>query len=83
VRPPAAPTNDETLLVIHSPQLTKHFTREMDRLWESSEPGITPQIRCKLDRQKIRCEDRVERGMSSFKESKSRWRQEPGVFSNG
>ena len=28
--PSAAHTNDETLLVIHSPQLAQHFTREMD-----------------------------------------------------
>ena len=30
--PSAAHTNDETLLVIHSPQLAKHFTREIERL---------------------------------------------------
>ena len=53
--PSAAHTNDETLLVIHSPQLAKHFTREMDRLWESAELGITPRIQRKLERQKIRC----------------------------
>ena len=57
--PSAAHTNDETLLVIHSPQLAKHFTREMDRLWESAELGITAQIQQKLDRQKIRCGDGV------------------------
>ena len=60
--PSAAHTNDETLLVIHSPQLAKHFTREMDRLWESAEMGITPHIQRKLNRQKIRCGDGVERG---------------------
>ena len=59
--PSAAHTNDETLLVIHSPQLAKHFTREMDRLWESAELGITPQIRKKLERQRVRCGDGVER----------------------
>ena len=42
--PSAAHTNDETLLVIHSPQLAKHFTREMDRLWNGAELGITPHI---------------------------------------
>ena len=31
--PSAAHTNDETLLIIESPQLAKHFTSEMDRLW--------------------------------------------------
>ena len=59
--PSAAHTNDETLLVIHSPQLAKHFTREMDRLWETAELGITPHIQRKLDRQKIRCGDGVTR----------------------
>ncbi|MCB4400585.1 phospholipase D-like domain-containing protein [Synechococcus sp. MU1625] len=57
--PSAAHTNDETLLVIHSPQLAQHFTREMDRLWDGAELGITPHIQRKLDRQKIRCGDGV------------------------
>ena len=60
--PSAAHTNDETLLVIHSPQLAKQFTREMDRLWDTAELGITHHIQRKLDRQKIRCGDGVERG---------------------
>jgi phosphatidylserine/phosphatidylglycerophosphate/cardiolipin synthase-like enzyme len=60
--PSAAHTNDETLMVIHSPQLAKHFTREMDHLWNTAELGITPHIQRKLDRQKIRCGDGVERG---------------------
>ena len=59
--PSAAHTNDETLLVIHSPKLAAHFTREMDRLWETAELGITPHIQRKLDRQRIRCGDGVER----------------------
>ena len=42
--PSAADTNDETLLVIHSLNLASHFNREMDRLWESAELGITPSI---------------------------------------
>ena len=60
--PSAAHTNDETLLVIHSHQLAKHFTREMDRLWETAELGITPHIQRKLDRQRIRCGDGVHIG---------------------
>ena len=52
---------NETLLVVHSPQLAKHFTHEMDRLWESAELGITPHIQRKLDRQRIRYENGVER----------------------
>jgi len=64
--------NDETLLVIHSPQLAQHFTREMDRLWDTAELGITPHIQQKLDRQRIRCGNGVERGLNLTKESKSR-----------
>ena len=60
--PSAAYINDETLLVIHSPQLAKHFTREMDYLWNTAELRITPHIQRKLDRQRIRCGDGVERG---------------------
>ena len=44
--PSAAQPNDETLLVIHSPQLAR----------------ITPRIQRKLNRQKIHCGDGVERG---------------------
>ena len=58
--PSAAHTNDETLLAIHSPQLAKHFTHEMDPLWDSAELGVTPRLQRKLDRQKIRCGDGVE-----------------------
>ena len=60
--PSAAHTNDETLMVIHSPQLAKHFTREMDRLWDTAELGIKPHLQRKLDRQQIRCGYGVERG---------------------
>jgi phosphatidylserine/phosphatidylglycerophosphate/cardiolipin synthase-like enzyme len=59
--PSAAHTNDETLLVIHSPQLAQQFTREMDRLWNGAELGITARMRRKLNRQKIRCGEGVER----------------------
>ena len=52
--PAAAHTNDETLLVIHSPMLAAHFTREMNRMWRSAELGITPLFRRKLERQQIR-----------------------------
>ena len=60
--PSAARTNDETLLVIHSPQLAKHFTREMDRLWRGAELGITERMRRKLERQRAKCGSGVERG---------------------
>ncbi len=59
--PAAAHTNDETLLVIHSPILAAHFTREMNRMWRSAELGITPHIQRKLDRQRAKCGSGVER----------------------
>ena len=60
--PSAAHTNDETLLVIESPQLAVHFTREMDRMWRGAELGITPRIKRKLERQTRKCGSGVERG---------------------
>ena len=59
--PSAAHTNDETLLVIESPQLAAHFTREMDRMWRGAELGITARMRRKLDRQTRKCGSGVER----------------------
>ena len=60
--PSAAHTNDETLLVIHSPKVAAHFAQEMNRLWDTAELGITPHLQRKLDRQRIRCGEGVERG---------------------
>ena len=59
--PAAAHTNDETLLVIESPQLAAHFTREMNRMWRGAELGITDRMRRKLDRQTRKCGSGVER----------------------
>ena len=59
--PAAAHTNDETLLVIHSPQLAQHFKREMDRLWKGAELGITARMRRKIERQRAKCGSGVER----------------------
>ncbi|MGC6482474.1 MAG: phospholipase D-like domain-containing protein [Synechococcus sp.] len=59
--PSAAHTNDETLLVIESPQLAKHFTREMDRMWRSADLGITERMRRKLERQRELCGSGIER----------------------
>jgi len=53
--PSAAHINDETLLVIHSPKLAAHFTREMNRLWRGAELGITPRMCRKLARQQLKC----------------------------
>ena len=60
--PAAAHTNDETLLVIHSPTLAAHFSREMDRLWQGAVLGITPRLQRTLERQTAKCGSGVERG---------------------
>ena len=48
--PAAAHINDEILLLIHSPELTEHIIREIDHLWNTTKPGITPHVQHKLDR---------------------------------
>jgi phosphatidylserine/phosphatidylglycerophosphate/cardiolipin synthase-like enzyme len=48
--PSAAHTNNETLLVVHSPQFAQHFAREMDRLWDEAQLGIMLRIQRKLER---------------------------------
>lgn len=53
--PSAAHQNDETLLVIDSPQLASHFTAEIDRMWRGAELGITARLARKLERQRARC----------------------------
>ena len=61
--PSAARTNDETLLVIHSPKLAADFTREMNWIWRSAELGIAPRIKHKLERQRLKCGSGVERSL--------------------
>lgn len=51
----AAHQNDETLLIIESPQLAAHFSREIDRLWKGAELGITARLQRKRDRQQQLC----------------------------
>jgi len=53
--PSAAHQNDETLLVIESPLLAKHFTAEINRLWKGAELGITPRLQRKQERQRRLC----------------------------
>jgi phosphatidylserine/phosphatidylglycerophosphate/cardiolipin synthase-like enzyme len=53
--PSAAHQNDETLLLIASPQLAAHFTREMDRLWRGAELGVSGRMERGLVRSRQRC----------------------------
>ena len=59
--PSAAHENDETLLLIDSPLLAAHFTREMDRLWQGAELGVSPRLERKLERSRRRCGHGVQR----------------------
>ena len=59
--PSAAHQNDEVLLVIASPQLAAHFTREMDRLWRGAELGINERLARKLAANRRRCGSGVRR----------------------
>jgi len=47
--PSAAHQNDEVRMVIRSPQVAAHFSREMDRLWRSADLGITERWRHNLE----------------------------------
>ncbi|NDD69360.1 MAG: phospholipase, partial [Synechococcaceae bacterium WB9_4xC_028] len=51
----------EVLLLIHSPLLAAHFTREIDRLWKSAELGVTPQLQRKLNDNRRRCGSGMQR----------------------
>ena len=53
--PSAAYKNDETMLIIHSPTLAAHFGREMKRLWQGAELGITPKLERKLNKARRNC----------------------------
>ncbi len=66
--PSAAHTNDETLLMIDSPKLAAHFTREMNRMWRGAELGISPRIKRKLERQRAKCGSGVERNIEGQKQ---------------
>jgi len=59
--PSAAHQNDEVLLVIESPLLAAHFTREMDRLWRGAELGINERLTRKLAANRRRCGSGVRR----------------------
>jgi phosphatidylserine/phosphatidylglycerophosphate/cardiolipin synthase-like enzyme len=60
--PSAAHQNDEVLLVIDSPLLAAHFSREMDRLWKGAELGITERLARKLQQGRQRCGSGIQRG---------------------
>ncbi len=48
-------TNDENLLVIRNPTVAAHFQREFDRLYNTAQLGLTPQLQHALDQQRAQC----------------------------
>jgi phosphatidylserine/phosphatidylglycerophosphate/cardiolipin synthase-like enzyme len=60
--PSASHQNDETLLVIDSPLLARHFTAEVDRLWRGAELGVGGRLQRKIDKQRQSCGSGVQRG---------------------
>jgi phosphatidylserine/phosphatidylglycerophosphate/cardiolipin synthase-like enzyme len=56
--PSASFQNDETLLVIDSPLLARHFKAEIDQLWKTAELGISP----RLARKQLRLQQKCGRG---------------------
>lgn len=59
--PSAAHQNDETLMVIDSPQLAKHFTAEIDRLWRGAELGVSARLARKQARLRASCGSGLQR----------------------
>ena len=53
--PSAAHQNDEVLMIIDSPQLAAHFTREIDRLWAGAELGVNQRLQRRLAQGKQQC----------------------------
>jgi phosphatidylserine/phosphatidylglycerophosphate/cardiolipin synthase-like enzyme len=53
--PSASFQNDETLLVIDSALLARHFKAEIDQLWKTAELGISPRLARKQLRQQQKC----------------------------
>ena len=59
--PSAAHQNDEVLMIIDSPQLAAHFTREIDRLWAGAELGINQRLERKIAQGRQKCGTGVQR----------------------
>lgn len=53
--PSASFQNDETLLLIRSPLLARHFEAELDRLWRGAELGVSGRLQRRIERQRRSC----------------------------
>lgn len=53
--PSAAFQNDETLLLIRSPLLARHFEAEIDRLWRGAELGVSGRLARRMEQRRRSC----------------------------
>lgn len=49
-------TNDETLLIVQSPTVAAHFTREFDRLYDNATLGVTSTLQRKIEQKQRTCQ---------------------------
>lgn len=47
--------NDETLVVIENPVIAAHYTREFERLYKNSQPGLPQRIQTRIEVQEKQC----------------------------
>ncbi|MBE9174733.1 helix-hairpin-helix domain-containing protein [Synechocystis salina LEGE 06155] len=53
--PAANHSNDETVLVLQSPQIGAHYQRELERLYAITEYGLPPTVQARIERQEQEC----------------------------
>ncbi len=63
--PSASFQNDETLLLIRSPLLARHFEAEMDRLWRGAELGIGGRLARRMEQRRRTCGSGMQRAAAS------------------
>jgi len=63
--PSAAFQNDETLLLIRSPVLARHFEAEVDRLWRGAELGVSGRLARRMEQRRRSCGSGTQRPAES------------------
>ncbi len=63
--PSAAFQNDETLLLIRSPVLARHFEAEIDRLWRGAELGVSGRLARRMEQRRRSCGSGTQRPSES------------------
>lgn len=63
--PSAAFQNDETLLLIRSPVLARHFEAEVDRLWRGAELGVSGRLARRMEQRRRTCGSGTQRAAAA------------------